>query len=88
MKYTVIVHRDIQEGGVWGECPELPGCYSQGESVGELMRNMREAAELYLDEPENAYVFPVPVHSGRNIKPGLLLSILNRAGIDVNSIRR
>ena len=50
MKYTVIVHRDIQEGGFWGECPELPGCYSQGESVEELMCNMREAVELYLDK--------------------------------------
>lgn len=29
----------------------------------------------------------VPVHSGKNIKPGLLLSILNRAGIDVSELR-
>lgn len=48
MKYTVIIHKDFQEGGYWGECPELPGCYSQGESIDELMLNMREAAELYI----------------------------------------
>lgn len=59
MKYTVIIHRDIQEGGFWGECSELPGCYSQGESIDELMQNMKEAAELYLDGADSAYIFPV-----------------------------
>ena len=58
MKYTIIIHKDGQEGGFWGECPELPGCYSQGESIEELMKNMREAAELYLEEPDRA-CFPV-----------------------------
>ena len=30
----------------------------------------------------------IPLHSGKNIKPGLLLSILNRAGIDVSELRK
>ena len=30
----------------------------------------------------------VPVHAGRNIKPGLLLAILNKAGIDISDLRR
>ncbi|MBQ7196006.1 MAG: type II toxin-antitoxin system HicA family toxin [Synergistaceae bacterium] len=30
----------------------------------------------------------IPVHSGKNIKPGLLLSILNRVGFDVSELRR
>ena len=47
MKYTVIIHRDIQEGGFWGECSELTGCYSQGETIDELMQNMKEAAERF-----------------------------------------
>ena len=59
MKYTIIIHKDEQEGGYWGECPELPGCYSQGDSLDELMTNIHEAIELYLDEPEGAYVVPV-----------------------------
>ena len=28
------------------------------------------------------------VHAGRNIKPGLLLAILNKAGIDISDLRR
>lgn len=30
----------------------------------------------------------IPVHSGKNIKPGLLLNILNRVGLDVSELRR
>lgn len=40
--YAVVIHEE-PEGGIWGEVPALPGCYSQGESVPELMDNMREA---------------------------------------------
>ena len=41
-KYAVVIHEDA-EGGFWAEVPALPGCYSQGESVPELMANVREA---------------------------------------------
>ena len=37
-----MIHED-PEGGFWAEVPALPGCYSQGESVTELMENVREA---------------------------------------------
>src|SRR5467141_3096059 len=41
-KYVVVIHEEA-EGGFWAEVPALPGCYSQGESVDELMANVREA---------------------------------------------
>jgi predicted RNase H-like HicB family nuclease len=41
-KYSVIIHED-PDGGFWGEVPALPGCYSQGETVEELRKNIREA---------------------------------------------
>jgi predicted RNase H-like HicB family nuclease len=40
--YSVVIHQDA-EGGYWAEVPALPGCYSQGDSVPELMNNIREA---------------------------------------------
>lgn len=40
--YAVVIH-EAPEGGFWAEVPALPGCYSQGESVEELMANIREA---------------------------------------------
>ena len=41
-KYAVVIHEE-PEGGYWAEVPALPGCYTQGESVNELMENVREA---------------------------------------------
>jgi predicted RNase H-like HicB family nuclease len=35
-KFAVVIHRE-PEGGFWAEVPALPGCYSQGETVDELM---------------------------------------------------
>jgi predicted RNase H-like HicB family nuclease len=41
-KYAVVIHEE-PKGGFWAEVPALPGCYSQGESIAELMDNVREA---------------------------------------------
>lgn len=47
MNIKVVVH-EAEEGGFWGEAPALPGCASQGETLDELMANMREAIEGWL----------------------------------------
>ena len=47
MNIKIVVH-EAEEGGFWGEAPALPGCASQGETVDELMANMREAIEGWL----------------------------------------
>ena len=47
MEYTVIVHKP-KEGGYWVEVPALPGCFSQGETVEEALKNVREAIEAHL----------------------------------------
>ena len=41
-RFTVVVHQE-PEGGFWAEVPALPGCYSQGDTVPELLENVREA---------------------------------------------
>lgn len=51
MKLKVIVH-EAEEGGYWAEVPALPGCFTQGETKDELMRNVQEAIELYLESLE------------------------------------
>jgi predicted RNase H-like HicB family nuclease len=48
-KLKVIVHK-AEEGGYWASVPALPGCYSQGETLAELRRNVQAAVDLYLDE--------------------------------------
>lgn len=44
MKIKIIVH-EAEEGGFWGEVPAIPGCASQGETLEELMANLREAIQ-------------------------------------------
>ena len=53
MKVKVVIH-DAEEGGYWAEVPALPGCASQGETMDELLRNLREAIAgwLAVDVPE------------------------------------
>ena len=48
-KFKVIVEKGI-DGYFIAEVPELPGCYSQGKTVKELMENIKEAIELYLED--------------------------------------
>ena len=47
MGYTVIIHK-AEEGGYWAEVPALPGCFSQGETVEEAVKNVRKAIETHL----------------------------------------
>lgn len=55
MNIKVVIH-EAEEGGFWGEVPALPGCASQGETLDELMANLREAIEgcLSIDVPTPA----------------------------------
>jgi predicted RNase H-like HicB family nuclease len=50
-KYAVVIHQE-PDGGFWGEVPALPGCYSQGETVDDLMVNIREAISGVLEVME------------------------------------
>lgn len=44
MKIKFVVH-DAEEGGFWAEVPSIPGCATQGETMDELIANLREAIE-------------------------------------------
>jgi predicted RNase H-like HicB family nuclease len=44
MKIKIVVH-DAEEGGYWAEVPAIPGCATQGDTMDELMQNLREAIE-------------------------------------------
>ena len=48
MNLKAVIHPE-PEGGYWGEVPSLTGCYSQGETIEELMTNLREAAQGCLE---------------------------------------
>ena len=47
MKLKVMIHmiHKAEERGYWAEVPALDGCFSQGETVEELVQNIYEAVE-------------------------------------------
>ncbi|MEK6901867.1 MAG: type II toxin-antitoxin system HicB family antitoxin [Nanoarchaeota archaeon] len=55
--FHVIIEQD-EDGGYIGKVPELRGCLSQGDTLDELMANIREAIELCLEvqQDENSLV--------------------------------
>jgi predicted RNase H-like HicB family nuclease len=51
-EFRVILHPDLEEGGYWIECPELPGCSSQGDSVEEALDMIKDAIKGHLEVEE------------------------------------
>ncbi|MGH8605476.1 MAG: type II toxin-antitoxin system HicB family antitoxin [Gammaproteobacteria bacterium] len=46
--FSVVVEKD--KDGYYVFCPELQGCYSQGESYEEAMANIRDAIRLHVED--------------------------------------
>jgi len=63
MRYTVILEQE-SDGGYVATVPSLPGCVSQGDTRDEVMRNIREAADLYIEDCIAAGD-PVPTEAGK-----------------------
>ncbi len=60
MNYAVVIHT-ADEGGFWAEVPALAGCYTQGESIDEVLTNVVDAIETHLDAMrEDGMAIPSP----------------------------
>ncbi len=51
-KYSVILRPDTEDEGYWVECPSLPGCASQGDTVEESLEMIKDAIEGHLQVVE------------------------------------
>lgn len=51
-RFKVILHPDLEDGGYWVECPDLPGCSSQGDSVEEALDMIKDAIKGHLEVQE------------------------------------
>jgi predicted RNase H-like HicB family nuclease len=49
MSYKVNIVIEKDEHGFYAYCPELEGCQTQGDSLEEVLKNIKEAIELYLE---------------------------------------
>jgi len=58
MKYRVIIEQD-EDGMFIAEVPSLPGCISQGKTRAEVLENIQEAIEVYI-ESLKAHGEPIP----------------------------
>ena len=50
MKYTIALKETDEGYAVW--VPGLPGCWSQGQTREEAIKNIRDAIRLYLEVAE------------------------------------
>jgi len=48
MKIRAIIH-PAAEGGYWAEVPALPGCITEGETIEEVMINLKDAIVGWLE---------------------------------------
>ena len=58
-RFSVVIERD--KDGYFAFCPELQGCYSQGDTYEEALGNIRDAIQLHLeDRLESGEEIPQP----------------------------
>ena len=46
--FSIIIEQD--DDGYFATCPELRGCYSQGETYEETISNIKDAINLHLQD--------------------------------------
>lgn len=74
LQYTAVFEPDSEVGGYTATIPALPGCISEGDTFEKALKNIQEAAELYLEvmreyqrelltEEGGVVIAPVRVHA-------------------------
>jgi len=46
--FAIVVEKD--KHGYFAYCPELQGCYTQGETFEEVIENIKDAIKLHVDD--------------------------------------
>ena len=47
-RFSIVIEKD--EDGYYAFCPELQGCYTQGDTYEEVMENIKDAIRLHLED--------------------------------------
>ena len=53
--YPAVFHVAEDVEGYWVEFPDLPGCFSQGDTLASCMEHSKEALGLFLDTSDDLY---------------------------------
>ena len=62
VEFNVIIEKD-EEGWYVASVPEIPGCYTQGKTIQQVLERIKEAIEVCLEA------------DGENIKPMKFIGI-------------
>ncbi len=65
LRFRVLIEQD-EDGALVAECPNLPGCISQGKTRAEALANIKDAMEGYLASLEQ-HKEPIPPPVGEEI---------------------
>jgi predicted RNase H-like HicB family nuclease len=57
--FQIVIEKEPEDQGYYAYSPTLPGCFSNGRTIDEARRNMREAVEQHLASLL-AHAQPVP----------------------------
>ncbi|MDM9379359.1 type II toxin-antitoxin system HicB family antitoxin [Chlorogloeopsis sp. ULAP01] len=61
LNYPITLYPDTEEGGYVAEIKDLSGCLTQGETLEEIIDNIAEARELWIETVyENGDEIPLP----------------------------
>lgn len=67
MNYLVVFERSA-DGTVWARVPDLPGCYSCGDTQEEVKSNIKEAIDLHIEGlKETGQPIPEPSSFGADL---------------------
>jgi predicted RNase H-like HicB family nuclease len=47
-RFSVVIEKDAD--GYYAFCPELQGCYTQGETYEEVLENIKDAIRLHIED--------------------------------------
>ncbi len=56
VQLPIVIEKD-EDGFYVVECPVFSGCYSQGKTIDEALKNIREVINICLEEKENQEAF-------------------------------
>lgn len=51
-RFSVIIEKDKE--GYFAFCPELQGCYTQGDTYEQVSENMKDAIRLHVEDRKEA----------------------------------
>jgi predicted RNase H-like HicB family nuclease len=47
--FQIVIEKEAEDEGYYAYSPTLPGCFSNGKTIEEARRNMREAVEQHVE---------------------------------------